>query len=331
MASRDPVFLSGLLTNGATQHIGLVLDDPQILVLDLESPDKGNGRVNLAQMQHAPGASLPLGPAVRTPSGGLHLYFRIPLPYGNRLKNWVRVVSGVDIKKSPNGFVLLPPTPNYVWVRMPQDYGFPFAPTWLLDALLAARPARAASGGTGRRMGGSVRRRVNEAACAIPPKVRYRLFRSAEFQEVWFKRRPMPVDQTNSAYEFSLAQRAVARGLSPGQVITLIFEWWARHGLSPKEERLRNDILPAAIRATEHYVTAYKREREQAKVEKAASKTRARVLQYLRQHGPSTPKQAAKALGIGASAAQMQLWRLAKLGQLEREDGAYRIDGHRRL
>jgi hypothetical protein len=108
-------------------------------------------------------------------------------------------------------------------------------------------------------------------------------------------------------------------------VITLIREWWGLHGLPAKEDRLRRDILPAAIRETQGYRDEYRTKTERLRSDKAAKKTKARVLQLLSEHSPLGPAQVSASLGIGRSAAQMQLWRLAQENVVIAESGAYRL------
>ncbi|MFN7939871.1 MAG: hypothetical protein U0R19_41475 [Bryobacteraceae bacterium] len=134
----------------------------------------------------------------------------------------------------------------------------------------------------------------------------------------------MPRDNTNSSFELALAEHALARGATPGQVISLIQEWDTKHGVPFKEGRLRKDILPAALAATETYRREYEKKVQRQKSTRASRKTKARVMALVGTRGSIRPSEAAEALDIGLSAATMQLWRLAKAGVLVSNRGIYR-------
>lgn len=103
-----------------------------VLVLDIDTKGE-DGYATLALL--APG-DLPTTLAARTPSGGAHLYFR--LPRGVRIKNSVRKLGpGLDIR-AEGGFVVIPPSLHrsggrYEWVEPLADIAP--CPDWLLALL----------------------------------------------------------------------------------------------------------------------------------------------------------------------------------------------------
>lgn len=108
-----------------------------VVVLDID-PDHG-GDDALAQLvrRHEP---LPAGPAVRTGSGGLHLYFEHP---GPAVRNSAGSLGpGIDVR-GDGGYVIAPPSrhasgASYEW----QTTGaLPALPEWLLAAMHRAEPA----------------------------------------------------------------------------------------------------------------------------------------------------------------------------------------------
>ena len=83
---------------------------------------------------------LPIGPSVRTPSGGVHLYFKDP----GGLKNTVsRYAAHVDIR-ADSGCAVLPGSRTekgtYEWVVHPDGVELPDLPGWFLDGLKKESP-----------------------------------------------------------------------------------------------------------------------------------------------------------------------------------------------
>jgi putative DNA primase/helicase len=98
-----------------------------VLVLDADGPE---GRGELEKYGHPP------TPMVRTPGGGLHLYFRHP---DLEVKTGIRVAPGLDVKAT-GGYVVAPPTVGandkpYEWLISPDDTEFAEPPAWLLHLL----------------------------------------------------------------------------------------------------------------------------------------------------------------------------------------------------
>jgi putative DNA primase/helicase len=133
-----------------------------VLILDVDGPE---GEAELQRHGHPPTAM------VRTPSGGLHLYFKHPEQH---VRTGIRVAPGLDVKAA-GGYVVAPPSvgPNgkpYEWLVSPEDAGLADPPAWLLALLERERP-KGPAGPVGERipagrrnkdlasLGGSMRRR----------------------------------------------------------------------------------------------------------------------------------------------------------------------------
>lgn len=91
-----------------------------VFVLDVDT--KNGGSVD--------GREIPETLTARTPSGGLHYYFRLPKGEVIRCRNGV--MPGLDIK-GEGGYVLAPPTPGYVWIDPDKEIADP--PQWLLELI----------------------------------------------------------------------------------------------------------------------------------------------------------------------------------------------------
>jgi hypothetical protein len=129
--------------------IGLVIPD-RTFVVDVDP--RNGGCETLAAVVEAHG-TLPQTRTVRTRSGGWHYYFGLtPLPRScghkfvlssceecaNRKYPDLRgkLGPGVDVKKPGRGYVLVPPTEGYRYLRGGRPA---LAPEWLLDELSVAR------------------------------------------------------------------------------------------------------------------------------------------------------------------------------------------------
>ncbi len=133
-----------------------------VLVLDVDGQE---GEAELEKSGHPP------TPMVRTPSGGLHLYFRHP---DAEIRTGIRVAPGLDVKAA-GGYVVAPPSVGangrrYEWLISPDEAEPADVPEWLMR--LVERPRRNGSAGpvgekipSGQRnreltsLGGSMRRR----------------------------------------------------------------------------------------------------------------------------------------------------------------------------
>ena len=108
--------------------IGLVIPE-RTFVLDVDPRNGGDATLEAAvgYLGH-----LPATRTVKTQSGGRHFYF--VLPDGRELRS--SLGPGIDIKKPGRGYVLVPPSPGYSFLRG----GDPApAPEWLLEELTQER------------------------------------------------------------------------------------------------------------------------------------------------------------------------------------------------
>jgi hypothetical protein len=109
--------------------IGLVIPQ-RVFVVDVDP--RNGGIQTLAALLDAHETFMPRTRKVRTRSGGYHYYYRLPDDRDLRGK----LGPGVDIKKPGRGYVLVPPTAGYQYLRG----GAPApAPKWLLDELTMER------------------------------------------------------------------------------------------------------------------------------------------------------------------------------------------------
>jgi putative DNA primase/helicase len=98
-----------------------------VLILDVDGPE---GEAELRKHGH------PATPMVRTPAGGLHLYFKHP---EHHVRTGIRVAPGLDVKAS-GGYVVAPPStgPNgqpYEWILSPEETELAEPPEWLMGLL----------------------------------------------------------------------------------------------------------------------------------------------------------------------------------------------------
>ncbi|HEX8343339.1 MAG TPA: bifunctional DNA primase/polymerase [Actinoplanes sp.] len=134
-ASTDPRRIDMWWSRWPDANIGLRTG----IVMDVADVDTAEGRQAL---HHLAGGALPVGPQVRSGSGGWHLWFT-PIGYGNR----VRLLPGVDWRGA-GGYVVAPPSRHasgnpYTWARRPGR--LPACPPALRD-LVAGPPPPAAPG-----------------------------------------------------------------------------------------------------------------------------------------------------------------------------------------
>ena len=90
-ASRDPAVVTTMLSAGSEPNYGLVwpVGDDVVIVLDVDGAD-WKARIDGPEGHYGP---LPPTKTTRTPSGGLHLFYRwpvgVPVPDGNTLHGFV--------------------------------------------------------------------------------------------------------------------------------------------------------------------------------------------------------------------------------------------------
>ena len=114
-----------------------------VLVLDVDGLE---GESELKKYGH------PATPMARTPSGGMHLYFKHP---EHHVRTRIKVAPGLDVKAS-GGYVVAPPSagPNgqsYEWVLSPDEAELADPPEWLMR-LLARERAKEPAGPVGGRI-----------------------------------------------------------------------------------------------------------------------------------------------------------------------------------
>ena len=79
----------------------------------------------------------PVTPTARTPSGGLHAYFRHPP--GLHVPTSIRISPGLDLKAA-KGYVVAPPSSgsngkNYEWLISPEETSLAELPSWVLERI----------------------------------------------------------------------------------------------------------------------------------------------------------------------------------------------------
>lgn len=104
-----------------------------VLVLDLDRNHVSgvDGVQSFAALiaEHARGEVLALGPRVRTPRCGVHLYFAYDA--SRAIRNRVALAPGIDVK-GDGGLATAPPSPSYRWAPSPFERDLPNAPRWLM-------------------------------------------------------------------------------------------------------------------------------------------------------------------------------------------------------
>ena len=115
-------------------NVGVVTGDVFVVDIDVKGEADGIARWN----ELAEGREVPATRTVRTPSGGLHLYFRAPDGVDVRCSN-SRLADGIDVKGN-GGYVLAPPssteTGPYTYVS---EDPIAEAPEWLLNEIAVSR------------------------------------------------------------------------------------------------------------------------------------------------------------------------------------------------
>lgn len=138
-ATLDPGAIERLFAEAAHATGLAIASGEGVLVIDLDRNHSGDadGVRTFAALiaEHGRGEPLALGPRVRTPRGGVHLYFATDsMP----IRNAVAIAPGVDVKGG-GGLALAPISPGYSWAPSPFERGLPQAPAWLI-ALVAPAP-----------------------------------------------------------------------------------------------------------------------------------------------------------------------------------------------
>jgi predicted P-loop ATPase len=126
----------GMLT--AESNIGIATGNG-LFVLDLDPRHGSAASIADLQVEHG---KLPMTRTVRTPSGGQHLYFKVPA--GQVVRNSSgKVGAGLDIR-GDGGYVVAPPSVTDAGsYELEVDAPISETPPWLLEAALAAKPCAA--------------------------------------------------------------------------------------------------------------------------------------------------------------------------------------------
>src|SRR5215218_2180647 len=123
-ATDDPERVRRLWAKHPGECIGLVTGSASgVLVIDVD---------HLPAIEDLPGP-LPRTLTARTPSGGLHFYYRHVYGARNSISD---IAENVDVR-GEGGYVIAPPSPGYTWVDKSPVAD---APEWLLD-LIREKPA----------------------------------------------------------------------------------------------------------------------------------------------------------------------------------------------
>lgn len=116
------------LRSWAWSGVGIVTGPVSgVLVLDVDGPE---GETELNKYGH------PATPMARTPSGGMHLYFKHP---EHHVRTRIKVAPGLDVKAS-GGYVVAPPSVGennraYEWILSPEEAELADPPEWLMRLL----------------------------------------------------------------------------------------------------------------------------------------------------------------------------------------------------
>lgn len=122
-ASTDPAVIERWNWNDGGMIGAAVL--PGTVVIDV---DPRNGGTETLKTLRETGHTLPTTRVVRTGGGGFHYYLRVPEDITLR----AHLGPGVDVKRAGKGYVVVPPSPGYVFMsgNAPAE-----APEWLIEEL----------------------------------------------------------------------------------------------------------------------------------------------------------------------------------------------------
>lgn len=123
-ATTDPETIRAWSWKDAT--IGAAI--PQGLVV-LDVDPRNGGDATLALFPNVPATR-----TARTRSGGRHYWLVVPPDLALRGS----LGPGVDIKRAGKGYVIVPPSPGYAWIRGGRPA---YAPAWLLEELIVVAQA----------------------------------------------------------------------------------------------------------------------------------------------------------------------------------------------
>lgn len=139
-ASTDPATIRRWWTAEPLANVGLYTGGAGLLVVDLDRPKRDgdpDGVATMTALTKEHGVPPP-SPRTRTPSGGLHLYFKDPGGIAPR----AGALPGVDTRTA-GSYVVAPPSQGadgtpYAWVHDPETAPLADCPEWLTELLRGA-------------------------------------------------------------------------------------------------------------------------------------------------------------------------------------------------
>jgi hypothetical protein len=299
----------------------------RLIVVDTEGPLKHpdqpgpDGEMTLWGLLEEHNITFPIGPIVRTPSGGFHRYMLVPK--GSPVRTTVSLWPGIDILAAGSS-VVLPGSHTaageYQLLRSFEDFPIPEVPRAFLRLMRKLQKPRRATV----RPRGSDSRLLAELDTSVVSRRQWvLLFRNRTFRTFW-KRQGKTRDPTDSAYEFHLAKACFCCGLNHRQVEAVIVHWRRKHGLTRKLRKLRQVIIPKAWQEVQPWVTAWQADRDAAKQARHATKTTNLIVAYMLEvGGPQMPAAIAAALPISRERAKKAMQRMASQGKLLRTPQGY--------
>jgi len=122
-ASSNPATLKTWFEN-KNINVGIVTGKiSNIVVIDLDIGEDGDGAHSLAEMESKMGSYLPETVTSRTQSGGIHLWFKYPTGV-ERITGKIGILPHVDIRVDGNQVVVFPSVGDkgsYEWIKSPLD------------------------------------------------------------------------------------------------------------------------------------------------------------------------------------------------------------------
>ena len=168
LASADPAQIRAWWKSWPDAMIGVATGQGiGSVVLDIDPKDGKPPEAMLREIRELIGCALPPAPMVRTPRGGLHLWFAIPPD--RHVGNRAGIIPGVDLRGEGTGYVILPPSVRrgpkavrdgcdgvaYSWVEDAglADFSPPAAPEPLLRFFTEKKAINSTEGHSGQRSG----------------------------------------------------------------------------------------------------------------------------------------------------------------------------------
>jgi putative DNA primase/helicase len=128
------------LSQGPHDNIGIITGKPSgIIVIDVDVKAEESGLDTVLKWERQYGVVKTA--RVRTPSGGLHFYFRYPGNY-QRVPNKVRLYPGIDIRGDGGQVVAPPSTVNDIPYEWEDPGTISSLPDWLEKLIFSATPQR---------------------------------------------------------------------------------------------------------------------------------------------------------------------------------------------